>query len=605
MSRLRRGATVAAALLVLLPSTGCAESTARQPDPRPLPVAADPAQCDYDRSYASTPIADRPPRTPGLLADVGGGGRNLVATPDPQASAAACRILADGGTAADAVVAAQYVLGLTEPQYSGPGGGGVLLYYDAERERTEAFDGTVYAPRSEAADPGDTGESGDTGDSGDTGADSVGVPQTDRLMATLRERYGTQTIQRLIAPARQLASAGFVVSARLAEAMAARPEVFGRRGLPKAGQTLTNPEYADYLARLADGRPAGDVVGALGAAGAEWAASRSDPIEPTEPLCVDYREHRVCGSPSTATGFMVTAQALGILDGLPLPRLGPLVSAGPGVPVARATAVHLMIEAQRMAFADANTWMTDPGADPAAAREYVRQIVANRPASLESAGRIRQRATLPAPEPAALDGRRHRYSDSTDQGTSQITVRDSAGNLASLTTTLQRSFGSGLRVAGFHLNNSLSNFTAGAAEGEPNHRAAGRHPRTMMSPAIVFDVDGPVLLLGSPGGRKIPSYVLKTIVAVLDWGLSPLQAVQMPNFGATNRNTAYLEKITGAGGAEDDLKRIAGLLRTWGHSSLRVGSYDSGLSAIGLDGDRVQAAADYRRHGLAVGVDAG
>lgn len=501
-----------------------ASCTLGDPDPEPLPTAPA-ASC----------------RDSGLEAQgsVRGG---MVSTPDPAATEAACEVLADGGTAADAVVAAQYVLGLTEPQFSGPGGGGLVIYHDAQSDVTESFDGTVHAP--------------------DDPEGSVGVPQTDRLMDSLRDRFGTKALDELTAPARTLASDGFEVSERLADAMSAREELFD--DLPDAGDVLTNPEYAEYLATL---------------------HGTDDPIEPSDPLCVDYQGHSVCGPHSTATGMMVVGEALGILDRLDLARLTPRDD------VPRATAQHLMMEAERLAFTNANTWMGDGTGD------YVDEIVTGEEHLDDAADRVRQKTTLSSLEPDDLDGRAHRYEDSEDEGTSQVTVRDSAGSMASLTTTLQRSFGSGEKENGYFLNNSLDNFSDSADEGEPNHREAGAHPRTMMSPVLVFgDGDNPLMGLGSPGGRKIPSYVVKALVAMIDWNLGPVEAVDLPNFGATNRNAVYAAKD---GSGQDDMRE---LLEDWGHD-LESGRFDSGLSVLRVQDPRVLGAADGRRDGSVAGVD--
>ena len=498
----------------------------------------------------------------------------MVSTPDPHATEAACDVLADGGTAADAMVAAQYVLGLTEPNYSGPGGGGVAVYHDAQSGITETFDGTVYAPEEE-----------DLFDS-----ESIGVPQTDRLMDTLRDRFGTQSLAQLTAPAERLASEGFEVSDRLADAISAREsdledlDLF-EDGIPDAGDTLKNPEYAEYLAGL---------------------TGTEDPIEPHEPLCVNYQGKRVCGSDSTSTGFMVTAEALGILDHLDLARLTPYpeeddADAGDG-PAARATAQHLMMEAERIAFTNANTWMADASKNEDRSDEYVDRIVKGADHLEDAADSITQKKTLDSDmEPEKLSDWENQYEDSDDEGTSQITIRDSAGSMASLTTTLQRSFGSGEMENGYFLNNSLDNFSGSAEEGDPNYREAGARPRTTMSPVLVFDDSAdsgaaPVMGLGSPGGRKIPSYVVKALVGIVDWGLTPDEAVRMPNFGATNRNSVYSVKQSGQ---QNAMRR---LLEDLGHN-LESGNYNSGLSVIQVGEDGVVSAADQRREGSAAGVN--
>ncbi|MGP9761115.1 gamma-glutamyltransferase [Corynebacterium sp. AOP12-C2-36] len=532
---------LAGVLLVVVMVSSCTiggSGRDEPPAPDPLPTAPDDTCRDGgDGGVEATGSVD--------------GG--MVSTPDPAATEAACGVLADGGTAADAVVAAQYVLGLTEPQYSGPGGGGLVVYHDAQSGTTESFDGTVYAPQD------------------DTSYDdeSVGVPQTDRLMDSLRARFGTKSLEDLTAPARTLASEGFEVTERLAKAMSARSELFD--DLPEAGDTLTNEQYAEYLAGL---------------------KGTDDPIEPSDPLCVDYQGHSVCGPDSTQTGMMVVAEALGILDRLDLARLTPK----DGVP--RATAQHLVMEAERIAFTNANTWMgEETEATEDYLGDYVEDIVTDEDHLDDAADSIRQKKTLSGLDPEELGGMDGEYEDSDDQGTSQVTVRDSAGSMASLTTTLQRSFGSGKQENGYFLNNSLDNFSRRAEPGEPNHREPGVRPRTMMSPVLVFGSgDDPLMALGSPGGRKIPSYVVKALVAMVDWDLSPDEAVRMPNFGATNRNSVYSAR----GDAEQ--KKMRGLLEDWGHD-LESGRFDSGLSVIRVQDPRVSGAADHRRDGSVAAVD--
>lgn len=475
----------------------------------------------------------------------------MVSTPDPDASKAGCKVLADGGTAADAVVAAQYVLGLTEPQYSGPGGGGLLIYHDAKSGKTSSFDGTVFAP----GPP--NGE--------------IGVPQTNKLMRSVLAEYGSKPLKELVKPARRLASEGFEISDRLHEAMESRPALFP--DIPEAGSTQKNKEYADYLAKLpADGKL----------------------IEPEEPLCVDYEKHKVCGSHSTATGMMIVGEALGIVNKLDVARLRPYS----GDPVAaRATAQHLITEAERIAFTNGNTWMADAAANKKRARDYVDKIVTNEAHYEDAAESIHQKQSLEKLKPDRLGNYKNRYEDSHDDGTSQITVRDSSGSMASLTTTLQRSFGSGEKGHGYYLNNSLDNFSEKAEDGEPNYREAGVHPRTTMSPLVVFDSEGkPYAALGSPGGRKIPSYLIKTIVGMISWEQSVKEAVEMGNFGATNRNAVYTQSEAKK---QDKVDR---LLSKWGHK-LKDGDYDSGVSLIRVTSDNAEGAADSRRDGSVARVD--
>jgi gamma-glutamyltranspeptidase/glutathione hydrolase len=445
-----------------------------------------------------------------------------VATPDPYASDVACRVLLDGGTAADAVAAAQFTLGLTEPQSSGPGGGAVAVYYDADSDEVTTWNATVPAP--------------------EDGTTVTGVPQTPRLMVSLQEKYGEKAFGDLLEPASELATEGFRTSPRLAGAVKRRHDVISdvpwpevaSGGLPQKGDTLTNPRYAEYLDTFtASGGPGG--------------------LRPEEPLCTGFRDHEVCGSGSTGTGTMVVGETLGILEGL------------------ESLDDHVVTEAERLALANGNTWMQDPEVDPDLSEAYVDSLVTD-PGHLAAQGRrIDPDSTLGTIEPSPLRGHSGTYLPNAEEGTSQITVRDAAGSVASVTSTLHQHFGSGEVVDGYFLNNSLENFSSSSKA--TNQREVGVRPKTAMSPVIVMRDGSPVLAVGSPGGGSIPSYVVKTLVGILDRGLTARQAVDADNYGATGRDATYVE---GDGGGRD-----------------------SALSVVTVEDGVVRAEADDRADGAA------
>ncbi|MBC3185335.1 gamma-glutamyltransferase [Corynebacterium sp. zg-331] len=537
----------------------------------------------------------------------------LAATTHPEATRAACDVLAEGGSAADALIAAQAVLGLVEPQSSGPGGGAIAVYYDAATGDTRAYDATVHSLAND--------------DAASAGADekvrSIGVPQTLRLLRQLHEDHATLPLESLVDPAYRLGTSGFRTSARLAAAMEdnQRPFRLSEPGAvlrnasgdrPAEGDELTNKPYADFLRQWAHrGTLSEDTVAAMRselldqAAGeeyvdgllAQWRRDLETPVESREALCTDFSGTSVCGNPSTATGMMVVAQALGIMRHLDLARLEPYSE--DGAPVARATAAHLMTEAERLAFTDANTWMDDPLFYPERARAYLDRVVTNEDYLAAKAAEIGQKRSVDDPQPAALEGfDQHGYEDSQEEGTAQMTVVDSQGNVASMTTTLQRNFGSGLMTQGFFLNNSLDNFASSASPEAPNGRRNASAPRTMMAPLIAREGED-VVGLGSPGGRKIPSYNLKNLVAMTQWGLSPAEAIAMPNFGADNRNGVYAETMYG----EETLSRqgaLQRLLREWGQP-VSVGEADSGAGIVRRTPDGVEGGADPRRGGAVAG----
>ncbi|GAB3945079.1 gamma-glutamyltransferase [Corynebacterium tapiri] len=575
----------------------------------------DELNCGYDPSYNEKVFADDPQNYFSLISASDTGA--AISTPNPVASAVGCEVLNEGGTAADALVASQYALGLVEPYASGPGGGALVMYAD-RTGKVESWDATAYAPL------GDDGARKDP-----SIIRSVGVPQTDVLLRDLKAEHGSGSLnyQDLVAPAARLARDGFEVTPRLAESIeqysalfqsptaAATQLVTTEEGkLATVGDTLRNPAYADYVESVAKGvdkRKTWDVAEGnearslqqqvssqtqLDAVLAGWQETQSQSIKPVEPLCVDYHEHEVCGSPNTANGMMVVAETLGIARHLDLGSLEPYAPESPA-PVMRATAAHRLAEAQKQSFADAHAYRTDPATHPDGARAYVDQIVTNEKLLADSAREIEDKKVEKDLEPHKLKGHSSAYDPRVEEGTSQITVRDRYGNTASMTTTLGHHFGSGVVAHGFFLNDSLNNFSSSEHKGDFNARVPGAHPRTTMAPVIVKNPEGEVTAaLGSPGGSFIPAYVLKTLVALIDWRLSPSQAVLMPNVGATNKDGMFLEEgplYDAFPETEKELSKADDLLQGWGHHIDR-GTFNSGLGVISGE----QAAADPRRHGL-------
>ncbi|MCZ9308429.1 gamma-glutamyltransferase [Corynebacterium uberis] len=545
-------------------------------------------------------------------------GSFMAATTHPRATQAACTVLAQGGTAADGLVAAQAVLGLVEPQSSGPGGGALVTYRDAASGKVSSFDATVHTLDKDSSVSGDASSN----------LRSVGVPQTMRLLASLNAQLGHKPLSELVGPAVRLGRDGFEASDRLAQAMNSNQRPFrkGQPGAvlrnkdgkrPNAGDILHNEPYADFLERWAaqpqlspefvtdadkqirdqsDGKHYAQQLAAA------WAEQSAQPIEAAPALCTRALGAHVCGPGSTATGMMVTAETLNIVDKLDISRLEPYTDGD--TPVARSTAAHLISEAERVAFADANTWMGDPSVNPERAAAYVDQVITDSAYAQSRSEDIGQGRAQESIAPAVLDGfDAQGYREFEEEGTAQISVMDKSGNVASMTTTLQRNFGSGIMVDGFFLNNSLDNFTADAHEGQPNARQDATRPKTLMNPVIMEGPGAKVTALGSPGGRKIPSYNLKNIVAIAGWGLSPDAAIAMPNFGATGRTQVYAESQTGPTSGGRDLQH-QGLLQSnleeWGQE-VSVDTADSGAGIVQSDADGLSGGADARRGGAVVG----
>ncbi|MEP2640486.1 gamma-glutamyltransferase [Roseobacter sp.] len=531
----------------------------------------------------------------------------MVAAANPWAVKAGADVLAQGGTAADALVAVQAMLGLVEPQSSGLGGGAFLVYYDAASDTLTTLDGRETAPL--AATPrlfqDDTGAPLQFFDAV-VGGLSVGTPGTPALMEAAHQRWGTLAWSDLLAPSIERAEAGFKVSPRLSGLIAGDMERLGRfattadyfmpGGTPlAAGDTLQNPDYAATLRAMAQGGTAAFYTGEIAqdivatvqqAAGNPGVLSTVDlsiyQVKERAPVCVTYRVHDVCGMGPPSSGALTVGQILGLLEGYDL-------SAGPKDPTVR----RLIGDASRLAFADRGRYMadsdfvpvpTDGLADPA--------YLAQRGALLAGDTALED----VAPGTPAFDHALNLADDISIElpSTSHFVIVDAAGNVASMTTTIENGFGSRLMVRGFLLNNELTDFSFRShTDGVPiaNRIEPGKRPRSSMAPTIVMKDGAPVLAIGSPGGSRIIGYVAESIIAHLDWGMDVQQAVSVPH--AVNRFGTYdVEEGTSA-------EALTGPLTDMG---FEVGSraLTSGLHAISI-GDGLQGGADPRREGIALG----
>ncbi len=531
----------------------------------------------------------------------------MVAAANPHAVQAGADVLAAGGTAADALVAVQTVLGLVEPQSSGLGGGAFLVWYDAASNRLTTLDGRETAPL--AATPkrflDADGEPLKFYDAV-VGGLSVGVPGTPALLATAQAKWGKSNWSDLLQPAIELAEGGFEVSPRLAALVAGDAERLARfdstasyflpLGQPlQAGARLTNVAYADTLRTLA-GDPAAfytgaiaqdivDTVNAAVPAGGFLSmldftlyAARERPA-----VCAPFQGHEVCGMGPPSSGALTVGQILGMLDAYDLSTLGP----------ADPQAWRLIGDASRLAFADRGRYMADSDFVPMPTAGLVD------PAYLaERAKLLAGDDALPQVSPGTPEWD-HAMLLSDDESielpsTSHISIVDSYGNVASMTTTIENGFGSRLMVRGFLLNNELTDFSFRThSDGVPiaNRLEPGKRPRSSMAPTIVMKDGAPVLAIGSPGGSRIIGYVAQAIIAHLAWGMDVQQAVAMPH--AVNRFGTYdLEAGTTAADLQGPLGDMGFEVKTQ--------DLNSGLHAIEI-GDGLQGGADPRREGIALG----
>jgi gamma-glutamyltranspeptidase/glutathione hydrolase len=531
----------------------------------------------------------------------------MVAAANPHAVKAGADVLAAGGTAADALVAVQAVLGLVEPQSSGLGGGAFLVWYDAASGELTTLDGRETAPL--AATPqlfqDDAGAPLKFFDAV-VGGRSVGTPGTPALLEAAHERWGTQKWADLLAPATALAEKGFTVSPRLAGLVASDAErlassataaaYFLPDGQPiTAGMTLKNPEYARTLAILADqgadafytGDIAADIVATVqGAAGNPGVLSPVDlsiyQVRERAAVCAAYRAHDVCGMGPPSSGALAVGQILGLLEGYDL-------SAGPKDP----NVLRLIGDASRLAFADRGRYVADSDYVPVPVQGMLD------PSYLaERAKLLAGDDALPevAPGTPAFDHALNWADDMAIElpSTSHISIVDGMGNVASMTTTIENGFGSRLMVRGFLLNNELTDFSFRShTDGVPiaNRVEPGKRPRSSMAPTIVMKDGAPVLAVGSPGGSRIIGYVAGAIIAHIDWGLDVQQAASLPH--AVNRFGTYdLEEGTDMAVSVDALENLGYKTSTR--------ALTSGLHMIAI-GDGLSGGADPRREGIALG----
>lgn len=531
----------------------------------------------------------------------------MVVAANPHAVQAGAAVLDAGGTAADALVAVQTVLGLVEPQSSGLGGGAFLVWYDAESAELTTIDGRETAPL--AATPqlfqDENGEPLKFFDAV-IGGRSVGTPGTPALLEAAHDKWGKQAWAGLFDPAIKLAKEGFAVSPRLAGLVARDAErlasdqttaaYFLPHGTPVgAGSTLVNPAYAESLTAVANGgakafytgKIASDIVAAVSSApGNRGVLSKVDlaiyQAKERPAVCATYRGHDVCGMGPPSSGALTVGQILGMLEGYDL-------SAGPNDLNVR----RLMGDAARLAFADRGRYMADSDYVPMPTKGLVEAAyLADRGALLAGARALQD---VSAGQPKFDHASNFADDVPIDlPSTSHISIVDSYGNVASMTTTIENAFGSRIMVGGFMLNNELTDFSFRShRDGVPiaNRLEPGKRPRSSMAPTIVMKDGAPVMAIGSPGGSRIIGYVAEAIIAQLDWGMTVQQAVSVPHM--VNRFGTYdLEEGTQAVELQSSLEGLG--------YEVDVRGLNSGLHAIVI-GDTLQGGADPRREGIAIG----
>jgi gamma-glutamyltranspeptidase/glutathione hydrolase len=533
-------------------------------------------------------------------------GHAMVSAANPLAAATGLKVLKAGGTAVDAAVAIQAVLGLVEPQSSGPLGGAFMTYYDAKTHTVTSYMGREKAPA--GATPTMFEANGRPMGFGQAilSGRSAGVPGVMKMLGDAHKAHGKIAWKDLFADGIRMADAGFVVSPRLdSEVHAGAPQTsapdivayFTKPDGNKvvAGDVLKNPAYAKSLRTIAAEGPEAIYSGSLSAD--ILAKVHADPVpgsmtaadlkvytsKDTPALCHPYRAFIVCVPPPPSSGVALL-EALAILDHTDIAKRGP----------ADPQAWFLYVQALRLAYADRDKYVGDDTFVPVPVKGLLDPAYTAKRAALigTTAG--------PAPDYGLPPGAPKVGKDHTLEpgGTSHFVVVDGQGNVLAMTTTVESIFGDGRMVDGMVLNNQLTDFsfTPDNQDGTPaaNAVAPGKRPRSTMVPAIVLTKDGRFYAsVGSPGGNNILPYVLKTLVAVLDWNMSMQDAIALPNVVA--RGDSY--------GAESD-RLPPGVMEGLMARGINLGpprGENSGLHGVLVKDGRLTGGYDPRREGVVLG----
>ncbi len=533
--------------------------------------------------------------------------KGVVSSADPLAAAAGQEILRKGGSASDAAMAMMLALTVVEPQSSGIGGGGFLLYHDAETGMISTIDGRETAPAS-ADQRRFLDEDGKPMDfvNAFQGGHSVGIPGNIRLLAMTHEKWGKLPWADLFAPAIRYAEQGYMVNGVL-QARLDRvkglwdkfPEarsIYWQDGRPKRrGDMVKNPELAEMLRKIAADGPdafytgdaAQNIVDATANAQKNPAIITMADLAnyealPRDAVCMPYREFKVCGMGPPSSGATTVLQILGTLKPFDMGALGK----------DNAQAWHLISESMQLAYADREKYLGDPGFVNVPVKGMLSDsYLATRSALVRPDTSL---GTYEAGMPPGAEARTAAISSEV-AGTTHFVAVDSEGSVASMTSTVEGAFGSQLVANGFFLNNELTDFTfAPEKNGAPvaNRVKAGKRPLSSMSPTIVYDKDGNVVLaIGSAGGKRIIMHVTKTLIGVIDWGLPLDEAIALPNIYFSGA-AVLVENGT-------YLAPMAPELSRYGQTVLTT-DLPSKLNGAEWTGDKWVGAADPRSPGVAL-----
>ncbi|WP_426234338.1 gamma-glutamyltransferase [Pseudomonas sp. TWP3-2] len=554
--------------------------------------------------------------------------KHMAAAANPLAAEAGREMLRQGGSAIDAAIAMQAVLTLVEPQSSGIGGGAMIVLWDGKQVRT--FDGRETAPAG-ATEKLFLQADGKpmSFQQAQIGGRSVGTPGAMRALDLAHKEHGRLPWAKLFEPAIKLAEQGFEISPRLYQSLVSDPNVrrssdmaayfLNNDGSVKSvGTRLKNPALAAVLKRIAKEGPdalykgpiAEEIVAKVQRHANPGSLSLNDlqhyQAKERAPLCTDYKRWQVCGMPPPSSGGIAVAQILGTLQALetrdPRLALAPLKPGKTDKPAGiepAPEAVHLIAEAERLAYADRAQYVADTDFVPVPVKGLVD------PGYLASRASLIGDRSMGTAKPGTPPGVEVAYTPDRSPlriSTSQVVAVDDLGGAVSMTTTIEAAFGSHLMVQGFLLNNQMTDFSFIPEENGQkvaNRVEPGKRPRSSMAPTLIFDRHSGefVATVGSPGGSQIIEYVAKSTVGLLDWNLDPQQAINLPNFGSRNGPTeleqgqfspALIQALKDKGHTVNEIDMTSGT-----QAIVRVKDAQGKVS--------LEGGADPRREGVALG----
>lgn len=536
----------------------------------------------------------------------------IAITAHPLATQAAFDVLKKGGSAVDAMVAVQTVLGLVEPQSSGLGGGAFALYYDAKQKKLTSFDGRETAPlkaspelfMSDKTTPMQFFDAV-------VGGRSVGTPGTVKLLWEMHKNYGVQSWEMLLMPAIQLATNGFTVTERMAasverdkDRLSIDPEAaayfYPKGEAIQEGSLLKNPAYAETLISLS--KNGGDsfyrsdiskaIIEKVQHASNKGQLSQEDfeayKVIERKTSCMDYREFNVCGMGPPSSGAISVNQILGILENFELHKRS---QDDP-------TTWQLIAEASRLAFADRGQYIADPDFTDIPKGLMNKSYLTSR-SKIIKAGQASPAISYGLP-PGFEDNKLETGNSPEQESTTHFVIVDKEGNIVSMTSTIENAFGSRLMVKGFLLNNELTDFSfLPKKNGQlvANRVEAGKRPRSSMAPTIVFKVNPngeqiPYLALGSPGGSRIINFVANALIRILEWNEHLQVAFDSPHI--INRfGKMELEQDTQAVGWSEGFQKMG--------YPITQQDINSGLHGVMFQKEGMFGAADKRREGTVKG----